>query len=65
MLQASLGVVADAESREGFIDFDSVPKDGDRGQTAMNLVTKVWTNYNFSAFGEPTVWRFCGATCSY
>lgn len=27
MLQASLGVVADAESREGFIDFDSVPKD--------------------------------------
>jgi len=27
MLQASLGVVADADSREGFIDFDSVPKD--------------------------------------
>ena len=28
MLQASLGVVADAESRQGFIDFDSVPKEG-------------------------------------
>ncbi|CAJ1368415.1 unnamed protein product [Effrenium voratum] len=27
MLQASLGVVADADSRSGFIDFDSVPKD--------------------------------------
>jgi len=27
MLQASLGVVADADSRAGFIDFDSVPKD--------------------------------------
>ena len=27
MLQASLGVVADAESRQGFIDFDSVPKE--------------------------------------
>lgn len=27
MLQASLGIVADADSRAGFIDFDSVPKD--------------------------------------